>query len=52
MSTTTMNSPLIEMRSIHKAFGGVRAVDDVSLSVFPGPKSWPCWATTAPASPR
>jgi len=29
-------SPLIEMRGIHKAFGGVRAVEDVSLTVYPG----------------
>ena len=28
--------PLIELRHIHKAFGGVRAVEDVSLSVYPG----------------
>jgi D-xylose transport system ATP-binding protein len=28
--------PLVEMRGIHKAFGGVRAVDDVSLSVHAG----------------
>jgi D-xylose transport system ATP-binding protein len=27
---------LIEMRGIHKAFGGVRAVEDVSLSVYSG----------------
>jgi D-xylose transport system ATP-binding protein len=29
-------TPLVEMRSIHKAFGGVRAVDDVSLAVHAG----------------
>jgi D-xylose transport system ATP-binding protein len=29
-------TPLVEMRGIHKAFGGVRAVDDVSVSVYPG----------------
>jgi D-xylose transport system ATP-binding protein len=28
--------PLIELRHIHKAFGGVRAVEDVSLAVHPG----------------
>lgn len=32
MSTT----PLIELRGIHKAFGGVRAVDDVSLHLNAG----------------
>ena len=31
-----MTSPLIELKGIHKAFGGVRAVDDVSLTVYPG----------------
>jgi D-xylose transport system ATP-binding protein len=29
-------TPLVEMRGIHKAFGGVQAVDDVSVSVYPG----------------
>lgn len=33
-SSPTM--PLIEMRDIHKAFGGVHAVEGVSLSVHPG----------------
>ena len=28
--------PLVEMRGIHKAFGGVRAVEDVSLRSDPG----------------
>lgn len=31
-----MNAPLVELRGIHKAFGGVRAVDDVSLTLHPG----------------
>jgi len=30
------STPLIEMRGIHKAFGGVRAVEDVSVSVHTG----------------
>jgi D-xylose transport system ATP-binding protein len=30
------SSPLIQMRSIRKAFGGVRAVADVSLAIYPG----------------
>jgi D-xylose transport system ATP-binding protein len=30
------SSPLIEMRSIHKAFFGVHAVADVSLTLYPG----------------
>ena len=29
-------APLVDLRGIHKAFGGVRAVDDVSLQLFPG----------------
>jgi D-xylose transport system ATP-binding protein len=39
MSATATESamrPLIELRHIHKAFGGVRAVEDVSLAVHPG----------------
>ncbi|KRD50216.1 ABC transporter ATP-binding protein [Acidovorax sp. Root275] len=31
-----MNAPLVEMRGIRKSFGGVRAVDDVSLNLYPG----------------
>ena len=31
-----MTSPLVEMRGVHKSFGGVRAVEDVSVSVHPG----------------
>ena len=30
------NAPLVELRNIHKAFGGVQAVQDVSLAVYPG----------------
>ncbi len=33
---TPGSTPLVELRGIHKAFGGVRAVDDVSLSVHAG----------------
>ena len=29
-------TPLVEMRNITKTFGGVRAVDDVSIDVYPG----------------
>jgi ABC-type uncharacterized transport system ATPase subunit len=32
----SMTSPVIEARNIVKSFGGVRAVDDVSVSVMPG----------------
>lgn len=32
MSTT----PLIELRNVRKSFGGVHAVDDVSLALYPG----------------
>ncbi|WP_372802782.1 sugar ABC transporter ATP-binding protein [Paracoccus seriniphilus] len=31
-----MTEPLIELRNISKRFGGVRALDDVSLSIRPG----------------
>jgi D-xylose transport system ATP-binding protein len=36
MNSVTRMTPLIELRNIHKAFGGVRAVEDVSLTVHPG----------------
>ena len=29
-------TPLVDIRGVHKAFGGVRAVDDVSVCVYPG----------------
>ena len=29
----TAATPLVDLRGIHKAFGGVRAVDDVSLQL-------------------
>jgi D-xylose transport system ATP-binding protein len=28
--------PLVEMRDIHLSFGGIKAVDDVSIDLFPG----------------
>lgn len=36
MSAVPGSTPLVEMQGIHKAFGGVRAVDDVSVSVHAG----------------
>ena len=36
MSANSTSSALIELRGIHKAFGGVRAVENVSLTVHPG----------------
>ena len=33
---TTTTAPLVELRSIHKAFGGVQAVENVNLAVHPG----------------
>lgn len=32
----TQQAPLVEMKNIHLAFGGVKAVDDVSVNLFPG----------------
>jgi len=29
-------SPLVEIKGVHKAFGGVHAVEDVSLNLYPG----------------
>ncbi len=31
-----MSAPLVELKNIKKAFGGVKAVDDVSLNLYPG----------------
>ena len=36
VTATTEAVPLVEMRNIRVAFGGVHAVDDVSISVHPG----------------
>ena len=44
-------TPLVEMRDISIAFGGIKAVDDVSVDLFPA-RSWACSATTAPANRR
>ena len=35
MSNST-NPPLIDIRGVHKAFGGVRAVENANLNVYPG----------------
>jgi len=32
----TQQAPLVEMKNIHLAFGGVKAVDDVGVDLFPG----------------
>jgi D-xylose transport system ATP-binding protein len=36
MSNTTARTPLVEMRDISIAFGGVKAVDHVSIDLYPG----------------
>ena len=36
MSEATGATPLVEMRNINKRFGGVRAVDDISVDLYPG----------------
>jgi len=36
MSAPNVPQALVEMRNISKAFGGVRAVDDVSVKLYPG----------------
>ena len=41
--------PLVEMKDISLAFGGVKAVDHASIDLYPGEVS-ACSATTAPAS--
>ena len=32
----TGQNPLVEMRDIHISFGGVKAVDGVSIDLYPG----------------
>jgi len=34
--TNTSETPLVELRNIEIAFGGIKAVDDVSVDLFPG----------------
>ena len=36
MSTADTNACLVQMRNIHKAFGGVHAVEDASINLYPG----------------
>ena len=36
MTNTATTAPLVEMRGISKAFGGVQAVDNVSVTIAPG----------------
>jgi D-xylose transport system ATP-binding protein len=36
MNAIAAATPRIELRNIHKAFGGVHAVEDVSLALYPG----------------
>ena len=35
-ATTDSTHSLVEMRNIHKAFGGVHAVEDASINLYPG----------------
>ena len=36
MTTSRPAAPLVELRNINVAFGGVHAVRDVSIDLFPG----------------
>jgi D-xylose transport system ATP-binding protein len=36
LDTDSAQTPLVEMSNIHKRFGGVHAVSDVSVSLYPG----------------
>ena len=36
MSSAHTTPPLVDIRGVHKAFGGVQAVENVSLCVYPG----------------
>jgi D-xylose transport system ATP-binding protein len=35
-TTADPNKPLVQLKDIHKAFGGVRAVEGVSVNLYPG----------------
>ncbi|KGF78033.1 ABC transporter ATP-binding protein, partial [Massilia sp. JS1662] len=35
-ATLVAPAPLVELREIRKAFGGVKAVDNVSINLYPG----------------
>lgn len=36
LNTSTSDAPLVKMVDIHKQFGGVHAVEDVSIDLYPG----------------
>lgn len=36
MADIDTSKPLVELREIRKAFGGVKAVDGVSVNLYPG----------------
>ena len=42
-------TPLLEMRSIHKSFYGVKVLQDVPLTLYKG-EVLHCWAKTAQAN--
>ena len=46
-----MTAPLVEMRDMVKSFGGIKAVDHVTIDLYPGEVGRACLATTEPASP-
>ena len=50
MNKQTSQTPLVELRNMSIAFGGVRAVDDVSIDLYPG-EVVGLLGTTAPANP-
>jgi D-xylose transport system ATP-binding protein len=35
-ATMNQGNPLVEMRRIYKRFGGVHAVEDMNLTLYPG----------------
>ena len=49
--TVAVRTPLVEMRDINVAFGGVHAVRDVTIDLHAA-RSSASSAATAPASPR
>ena len=50
METHTTKTPLVDMRNISIAFGGIKAVDDVSVQLHGGAKWSGSSATMVPAN--
>ena len=52
MTTTKADTPALSLSGIEMHYGFVRALDGIDMHVDARARSWPCSATTAPASRR